>query len=494
VIRALAGALALALLAAAPSPVPSGTEAPAARAHWPVATSDSTVQELVDRGTTMLYAFDVGEARVAFAAASRREPNLVLPYIGAALADTIDINLPSTAQGELRGARAVAAARSRLTHATDAERVLVAALAQRYAAGTRREKFARFARAVEPYAKSHRDDPNLLTIAAFALFESQDTYTAANDALTPQAQEILDDLDRALALDAHHLGAHHLRIHLLEESDRAQQAAPDADALASYLYQPGESHLLHMPSHIWSRLGEYAKLIDANERALANDRAWFALGDGPGQQYMKGYHDHDVDFVLYGLTTVGRDDEARAIAAREDVYSRVHAEIRLHDDARALAELWPGAHFERAFLSARTGDPAIARNEIARIVGGDADAQVQRDLVEATSARRTGHLPEALRAYARAYEATKNGYPGDPKDFWWTPVGEGYGATLLAAQRPAEAETVFAAELRRFPADPHLEWALAEAQKAQGKPDDAARAAYRAHWKGAKDLTLADLG
>ena len=97
-------------------------------------------------------------------------------------------------------------------------------------------------------------------------------------------------------------------------------------------------------------------------------------------------------------------------------------------------------------------------------------------------------------AYARAYSATKNNLPGDPKNSWPTPIGEGYGAALLAPASAADAETVFTAELKRFPNDPHLEWGLAEALKAQGKDDAAPRAAYKAHWKGSRDLTLADLG
>jgi len=103
---------------------------------------------------------------------------------------------------------------------------------------------------------------------------------------------------------------------------------------------------------------------------------------------------------------------------------------------------------------------------------------------------------EAARAaaYARAYDATKNDSPGDPKNWWQTPIGEGYGAALLAAAKPAEAEKVFAAELKRFPNDPHLEFGLAEALRAQGKDDAAPRAAYKSHWKGSRDLALADLG
>jgi predicted Zn-dependent protease len=477
-----------------PSPLPTPTQpaGPQARAHWPVQTADQPAQELIDRGVAMLYAFDTGEARVAFGQAIAREPNLAFAYWGLAEADTIDINVVSSPEGEVRGAAAVAQGRAHLRGASDEERVLLAAIAQRYAPGTTRQKLNRYADALSAYTNGHRDDANLLAIAAYAIYEATPSFTDTNDALVPKAREILGDLDRALMLDPQNIGAHHLRIHLLEEADRAKDAIPDAQALSSYGYPPGESHLPHMAAHIWVRVGDYARAVSDNERAVANDRAWFALGDGPGQQYMKRYHDHDVDFVLYGLTTLGRDDEARAFAKGEDGFSRTHLALRLHDDAGALAAAGPDAHFARAIAAARQGDTATARAQRAKITGDDAGPRTS--LVDAALARHAGDTAGAVANYRRAYDATKTAFAGDPKDDWYVPIGEGYGAALLAAGRPADAASVFTAELARFPGDPHLEWGLAEALKEQGKDDTVPRAAYRAAWKGARDLTLADLG
>ena len=147
--------------------------------------------------------------------------------------------------------------------------------------------------------------------------------------------------------------------------------------------------------------------------------------------------------------------------------------------------------FQRAVAAARSGDAAKARSSLAKI---DPTEAVRRALVEATLALRAKDLDAALAAYARAYAKTKTAYPGDPKTSWATPVGEGYGAALLAAGKPAEAETVFTAELERFPNDPHLEWGLAEALAELHQDDAAPRASYRAHWKGSSDLTLDRLG
>ncbi len=489
-------ALACVLLGAAPAPSfsPAPPALQEARAHWAVAGADEPTQRLIDRGLMMLYAFDVGEARVAFGQAVARNPNVALAYWGEAEADTIDINAPQTDEGDKRGAAAAAEGRRHLSGASETERMLVDAVSLRYRRGSKSERFRRYADALSAWTKVHRDDANVLAIAAFAIWNAEDALFDGHDAVTPKANEMIADLDAALALEPTNLGAHHLRIHLMEELRRAHEAVSDADALSSYGYPPGTSHLPHMCGHIWSRIGDYARLVADNERAVANDQAWFALGDGPGQQYMRFYHDHDVEFVLYGLTTLGRNDEARAFAQHEDTAMQIKAALRLHDDARVVRLAGPdstgSAGRARLLAAARLGESATAHAAQAKL-GAAASTGEAAGIAAAFLA----HDPAArAAAYARAYDESKNAGLGDPKTSWQLPVGEGYGAALLAAGKPAEAETIFSAELKRYPNDPHLEWGLAEALKAQSKDDAAPRAAYRAHWEGSHDLTLADLG
>jgi tetratricopeptide (TPR) repeat protein len=490
-IRSLyAAALAAVLVGASPSPgiVP-------AHAHWAVQGADEETQRAIDRGVMMLYAFDVGEARVAFGEALKKNPDLALAYWGLAEADTIDINQPQTAAGDKRGADAVAEGRRHLAHASETERMLVGAIEKRYGRGTKKERFARYAEALSAWTKSRRDDPNVLTVAAFAIWNAEDDALDAHDAPTPKVKELLADLDDALAVEPTNLGAHHLRIHLLELLRRSREAVTDAEALGSYGYPPGTSHLPHMAGHIWARVGEYTRLVDDNQHALANDQAWFALGDGPGQEYMRSYHDHDVDFVAYGLTTLGRDEEARAVVKTEDAAMQIKVALRLHDDARVAAiNVGHGGFFAYAHLiaAARRGDREAVQAERKRL--GEDMKGSGTALAEAAVALAAHDTEARIAAYKHAYDATKNDLQGDPKNSWPTPIGEGYGAVLLAASQAAEAEKVFTAELKRFPNDPHLEWALAEALRLQGKDDSAPRAAYKSHWKGIRDLTLAALG
>jgi hypothetical protein len=170
---------------------------------------------------------------------------------------------------------------------------------------------------------------------------------------------------------------------------------------------------------------------------------------------------------------------------------RTKLALRLHDDAEVVAIGSGASAFARAIAAARSGTAATARTERDKL---DKTDTVRRELIDAAIARRAGDAGGSVAAYALAYGETKTSNPGDPKDYWPVPVGEGYGAALLAASKPAQAETVFTAELVRFPNDPRLEWGLAEALLAQHKDDAAARAAYKAHWKGTGDLTLDRLG
>jgi hypothetical protein len=465
-----------------------------ARAHWAIRTTDPQAQVSFDRGLIMLYAFDVAEARIAFADAIARDPNCAMCYWGIAESDTIDINIPTTPEGEVRGAEAIGNARRHLAGASAAERDLINAMARRYDKGTTAVKFTHYADAMSDYTARYPDDANARVVAGYAIFTAYDLLDAKSQ-MTPKAREIIADADRALAIDPANLGAHHLRIHTLEEVNRWDDAVVNARALESLTYEPGESHLPHMAGHIWARTGDYAALVRDNEIAVNNDKAWNALGDGPGQQYMRQYHDHDVSFVLYGLSTVGLVDEADAFVVNEDADSQLRLALRLHQDLR-VAQIEAGssdsnAAFAHAIVDGRRGDLVGAKSEAAKKGASDGPRAA---LIAAAEAEGAHDAAARVAAYAKVYAATKDDYPGDPKSYWPTPIGEGYGAALLADGKPALAETVFAAELKRFPNDPRLEWGLAQSLTAQGKDATAALAAYRAHWKGSRDLTLDDLG
>jgi hypothetical protein len=488
---ALVLALALVLDGAQPTTAQTAT---LARAHRAIATSVPAAQADFDRGLVMMYAFNVGEAVLAFRAAETADPHATLAYFGEAVAETIDINEPTTPDGERRGVAAIARGRVAAAAGPADERALFDAAAIRFDQHrSAKARFRGFFEALQADADAHPDDGMASTLAAYAGWNATDLLTSGpDDALTSDAQTMAADLDRALALDPDDLGARHLRIHFWEQADHPERALADADYLAGRTYENGESHLEHMAGHIYDRLGAYREMIAVNRGACANDERYFAQGNGDGQRYMQSYHEHDVDFVLYGLTTLGRNAEARAFAAHESTYSRELVAARVHDDRGVLELLGAAITPLRVIAEARAGDLADARKDLASLAGGTA-SDTEIDIASAIVARAAHDDAGAIAAYRKA-RAAAGAYLGDPKGHWWTPIGEGLGAALLDANQPGEAERVFAAELERYPNDPHLEFGLAEALAAQGKDDAAARAAYRRDWAGDRPLTRGDLG
>lgn len=482
---ALAGAL------VATAVLPAAAQTAHAKAHHAIATQSEVAQTEFDRGLSMLYAFNVGEARIAFRAAEAADPHAMLAYAGEAIADTVDINLPTTPAGEKRGADAIARGRTNAPDASPDDRAFLDAVAQRYDASKPiATRYQAYFQAMQKYADTHKTDAMAHSLAAYAGWNTGGMLDDKRQ-LSSIGQTMRDDLNAAVALDPDDLGAHHLLVHFWERAGHADRALPDAQYLASRSYDLGQSHLPHMAGHTYARIGAYDALIATNVVATRNDEQYFALGNTDGQQYMHHYHDHDVDFVLYGLTTIGRYADANAYAAKESDYMRGLLAVRLHDGARGQALLSEPTVY-RVAADVRIGDLASADLDLSALAKdkSDSDAIV---LARATIERGKHDYDAAIRDY-RTVAGSMGPYLGDPKNYWAVPPGEGLGATLLEAHRYAEAETTFAAELVRFPNDPHIEFGLAEARKAQGKDDTAARRAYTEAWKGDTPLTVADLG
>jgi hypothetical protein len=286
-------------------------------------------------------------------------------------------------------------------------------------------------------------------------------------------------------------------------------AVPAARELASHAnqYPPGLSHLSHMTGHIWTRLGEYDQTISFNTFALANDHRYYAMAGhdmndfvAQGQKYLNRYHTHDMDFVLYALTTKGLDAEARSFVAHEYPDGRPALSVQLRLHGPVVTPHPPDGNIREPWRT-QLGALAAARNhdggyalELARQLKTDTGDATLLELVQAQLA--PPYSTAAEKHYAAAYRCNKNAYSGDPKDYWMVPIGEGYGAVLLARGKFASARDVFDAERARFPFDPRLEWGLAQAYTAMHQSALAAKwfAASKAHWKGHRPLTLRDLG
>jgi tetratricopeptide (TPR) repeat protein len=322
----------------------------------------------------------------------------------------------------------------------------------------------------------------------------------------PQSVAIVPTLERVLARDPDHVGAIHLYIHAVEASDRPERAEPYADRLRGAV--PGAGHLVHMPSHIYYRLGRYADALADNKTAIRVDEAYLAKSKLPPGVYRLGYYPHNVHFVLASAQMSGEgptviaaaeklrglipDEAARTVALLQPIKAApyfAHAMFGSVDGILALPE--PGEavpyvrsmwHYARAMAQVRRGDLAAAAEEaraIEALEGADYAAlnaagvpaadvvRLAREVIGGRIAQAEGKRDAAISAFERAAEI-QDRLPYMEPPYWYYPVRQSLAAALLQAGRLDESERQFRLSLRRGPNSGWTYFGLAELAKARG--------------------------
>ncbi|MCC5805660.1 MAG: hypothetical protein JJU00_04955 [Opitutales bacterium] len=406
------------------------------------------------------------------------------------------------------------------------ERALIAALAARYetpAPDDRSGLDRAFADAMERVWEQFPQDPDVGALYAESLMNLQpwDLWTPGGEP-KGRAAEIVETLEQVLALDERHPGANHLYIHAVEASPEPERALAAAKRLPDLV--PGSGHLVHMPAHIYARLGEWAKASDANEDAIEVDRAYFEAAPEPGFYII--YHLHNRHFLAWSAMMEGRYEKAleaargverdmpapllRDMAFVADGFMPVtyHVLVRFGEWEKILNEPEPEAfrhvsrahwHYARTLALANLGRLSAAGDELRKL---EREAEKipdyweisfnnAREVVEIAMLMAAGELayhdgrPEdafaALREGAEREDALRYAEP----PAWMHPVRHALGALLLAEGKAEEAEAVYRRDLRR---NPKNGWALLGLQQslgAQGQSGEAAEIAPKlaAAWK-----------
>ncbi len=161
-------------------------------------------------------------------------------------------------------------------------------------------------------ARAYPRDADIATLAAEALMNLH-PYDWWDPQGAPRAWtgEIRSLLARALELSPRHPGANHYWIHLMEPSPHPEAGLASADRLRELV--PGSGHLLHMPAHIYMRVGRYADAVAANRRAIAADARYLEQVDAQGA-YRVGYVAHNAHFLWAATAMQGRSADALAAA------------------------------------------------------------------------------------------------------------------------------------------------------------------------------------
>jgi tetratricopeptide (TPR) repeat protein len=334
----------------------------------------------------------------------------------------------------------------------------------------------------------------------------------------PGTAEIVATLEQALARDPNHPGANHYYVHAVEASSQPERGLAAADRLRAL--SPGAGHLVHMPAHIYMRTGRYADASEANVQAIAADRAYFAKSD-PSFEYRMMYYPHNIDFLWAAASMEGRSAEALR-AAREMQQATPVDMVREMPDMEGgivaplfvlarfgkwdeiLAEPAPPAdlpyalgswHYARGLALLRKGKTDAAQQELAalekitaatppertiQIVNRTHDVlAVEVAVLAAEIAAARGDRGAAIAGLEQAVTMQDRLRYMEPPPFYY-PIRQSLGAELLAAGKPAEAESVYREDLKRNPANGWSLHGLELSLRAQGKDQEADGVAQQA--------------
>jgi tetratricopeptide (TPR) repeat protein len=399
------------------------------------------------------------------------------------------------------------------------ERAYVEALSKRYGTPAGEDRAARdsaYADAMRALVKRYPHDTNTAVLCAEALMDEHpwDLWTLAGDP-KPWTPEIVERLEAALKKSPDHIGAIHLYIHTVEASNDPGRAEAAADRLRKL--NPEAGHLMHMPTHIYMRLGRYADGAHENQRAIEVDRAYIDRWKVDGV-YPMMYANHNIHMRMVALCFQGRSAEAIEMARQ----LAASAGPRMVREMQPM-ELFSGAaylalpRFGRwKEILAQPPPPAdlrltnaawrFARGLALAATGRDAEAGVERDSLAAIAAAseglyfgiapgpsitnfalafldgeraaRAGRTDEAVALLARA-ASLQDSIPYDEPPQWTLSARQALGAVLLRAGRAGEAEAVYREDLERYPENGWALRGLADALRALAKEKEAAEALAR---------------
>ncbi len=487
-----------------------------------VTTTSEQAQRFINQGMNLAYGFNHAEAARAFAEAARLDPECAMAYWGHALVLGPNINAPMNPEDEPKALALAKKAMALKGSATPREGAYIEAVAARYTgkAEDRKKADRAFADAMRKVVDAYPDDLDAAAIYAEALMDLRPwNYWTRDGKPYPETEAIVPVLQSVIARNPNHPGAVHYWVHVWEPTDTPERAEAEADRLLTLV--PGAGHLVHMPGHIYARVGRYADVIKANRMAIAAAEDYITQCRAQGI-YPLGYYPHNVHFLWMGATMAGQSrlaidaaDKTAKIIPTDAVKQMPFlqgflavpywAKVRFnrwdellagkspaHDSlylrgvwhyARASAFLGKrqldGAEKELAALRKIVSDPAPEK-EPASFSANKAPSilRVAQEVVAGEIAGRKGDIDTALLHLERAVRFEDALIYTEPPD-WHLPVRQTLGAVLMEAGRPAEAEVVYWEDLRRWSENGWSLFGLAKSLRAQGKSDEAAEVEKR---------------
>ena len=483
--------------------------------HFAVSTKSKEAQKFFDQGYRLVYAFNHAEAHRSFQEAVRLDPNCAMAYWGQALALGPNINDPfPDMERQTEAYKAIQKAKSKKNFVSQMEQAMIDALATRCTEKEAEQQDLNVAyhRAMEKVYKQFPEHPEVGTLYADAIMNTMPwNYYDENMQPRPYTKETIDALEKVISKYPDHPGAHHLYIHIIE-AENPDKAIPSADKLG--LLMPKAGHIVHMPSHIYIGVGMYSKAAEVNRKAIEADEDYIAQCQAQGV-YPLAYYPHNVHFLWAAASMLGKSGEA--IQTGEKVANKVPASLAVdipfiqdflavplqayvrfgkwnqilttpppNEDHLHTSMIW---HYARGIAFVRRNQVERAEAELSalnKIVDNPATKELLAAYNNPTSevgkvaskalageiAALKGDYKKAIDLLEQAVEKEMALVYQEPAA-WHAPARQYLGAILLESGRPAEAEAVYRADLKKNRDNGWSLFGLYQSLLAQGKGKEA---------------------
>ncbi len=482
--------------------------------HHEITTTSPVAQQYFDQGLIFIYGFNHKEAYLSFQEATKLDPNCAICYAGMALALGPNINAPMDQKAMPTAYETIKKAHQLSKNASAKEQAYIEALRQRYSpqpVDDRSGLDLAYANAMKAVVKQYPDDLDAATLYAEALMDLMPwNYWLEGGEPKPETKEIVATLESVLAKKPQHPGATHYYIHAVEASNHPEKAEAAADNLRDTV--PGSGHLVHMPSHIYLRIGRYHDAALANEKAMKSDEIYLANTQEKGL-YSALYYPHNIHFFWSAASMEGRSQEAIA-AARKLVNKVSNSQIQgfpwseiflpspyfsfvqFRQWDEMLTEPKPSEEFtytnamwhygrgmawvgkeqlDKAVIEEQAISELLSNNSLEKIEAAGVPAtqliNIADELLQGKIATSKQEKEQATAHYQKAVEL-QDEVPYMEPPYWYYPSRYSLGTVLFQQGKFTEAEAVYRQDLQQHPHNGWSLFGLAESLKAQGKTDE----------------------
>ena len=284
--------------------------------NFPITTTSPVAQDYFNQGLALSFAFNHAAADFAFTEATIYDPDCAMCYWGSALVLGPNVNANMVPGNAPRAFGLAQTAKQLSENVSDKEQQLIDALLHRYTATEPADRKALnedYANGMRTVMSAHPKDANIAALAAESMMDVHPwDFWDAKGATRPWTTEITDTIEVALALDRQHIGAIHLYIHAVEQSSTPERAESYADTLADLA--PAAGHLVHMPAHIYMRVGRYHDATLNNMLATAADNEFIQACRSNSPIYLAGYIPHNWHFGWVTAAISGWKSKAYELA------------------------------------------------------------------------------------------------------------------------------------------------------------------------------------